>query len=108
MLLVNASEHRMQEELRGGTHQALVVVTEAREQAVRRVEEGLTDQLEPLPSRTSPVQSCAGKINILVTFVFSIKCLRQKCQKAIRSHINPAFTFLVLKHDLKVLTPVGH
>ena len=43
--------------LEGLTYQALVVVTEAREQLVGGVEEGLTHQLKPLPARPSPVQS---------------------------------------------------
>lgn len=39
------------------TYEALVVFTEACEELVGGVKEGLTDQLKPLPARTSPVQS---------------------------------------------------
>lgn len=39
-------------------YQALVVVAEASEELIGGIEKGLTDQLEPLPTRASPVQRC--------------------------------------------------
>lgn len=54
------------------THKALVVVAKAGEQVVGGIKESLADQLEPLPARPSPVQSCRRKKNTIFTTMSTI------------------------------------